>query len=98
MMDFDAAMQRYRQNFFNQYPPVNVKDLRPGMKIVVPDNPFESGGGDLYMEVTSLDTASHSSVIIHGKLTQEHVEMGAIGNEAAAQSFFDQVGLQPNGN
>jgi hypothetical protein len=95
-MDFEAGMEIYRQNFFKEYPPINVKDLRPGMKIVVPDNPFESAGGDLFMEVTRLSELSNSTPIIHGKLTQPHVEMGDVGDEVGAQSFFDQVGKQPD--
>ncbi len=95
-MDFEAGMEKYRQNFFNEYPPINVKDLRPGMKIVVPENPFESAGGDLFMEVSSLSELNNSTLVIHGKLTQPHVEMGAVGDEVGAQSFFDQVGKQPD--
>jgi hypothetical protein len=93
-MDFEAAMKKYRENFFSQYPPVNVSDLRPGMKIVVPEDPYEPGGGDLFMEVTSLDEPNGFMLGIRGKLTQPHLEGGDIGNEVVAQSPFEQVGMQ----
>jgi len=93
-MDFEAAMQKYRDNFFSQYPPVNVSDLRPGMKIVVPEDPYEPGAGDLFMEVTSLDEPNGFMIGIHGKLTQPHLEAGDVGNEVVAQSPWDQVGMQ----
>jgi hypothetical protein len=93
-MDFEAAMQKYRDNFFSQYPPVNVSDLRPGMKIVVPEDPYDCGTGDLFMEVISVDEPNGFRIGIHGKLTQTHPEAGEAGSEVVAQSPFDQVGMQ----
>jgi hypothetical protein len=93
-MDFEAAMQKYRENFFSQYPPVSVSDLRPGMKIVVPEDPYEPGAGDLFMEVTSVGEPNGFMVPIRGKLTQAHLEAGDVGNEVVAQSPWDQVGMQ----
>jgi hypothetical protein len=93
-MDFEAAMQKYRQNFFSQYPPVNVSDLRPGMKIVVPEDPYEPGAGDLFIEVTKLDEPNGFMTGIRGKLTQPHLEVGDVGNEVVAHSPWGQVGIQ----
>ena len=88
-------MEKYRQNFFAQYPPIQINELRPQMKIVVPDDPQDYGGGDLFMEVVELRKMSNGQMSIIGKLTHPHVEIGAIGSDVVAVSPFDAVGKQP---
>jgi hypothetical protein len=87
-------MERYRQNFFAEYKPIYIKDLLPGMKIVVPDDPLDYGGGDVFMEVTGLNKLSNGQLTIVGKLTHPHVEIGKVGNDVVAVSPFEQVGQQ----
>ena len=87
-------MEKYRQDFFAQYAPVSVSQLRPHMKIVVPDDPLDYGGGDLFMEVLETRVMSNGQLSIIGKLTHPHVEAGQIGADIVAVSPFDQVGQQ----
>jgi hypothetical protein len=87
-------MERYRQNFFAEHEPIYINDLQPGMKIIVPDDPLDYGGGDVFMEVTRLNVLSNGQISIVGKLTHVHVEIGKVGNDVVALSPFDQVGKQ----
>lgn len=87
-------MEKYRQDFFAQYPPVSASQLRPHMKIVVPDDPLDYGGGDLFMEVIETRVMSNGQLSIIGKLTHPHIEVGQIGADVVAVSPFDEVGQQ----
>lgn len=87
-------MEKYRQDFFGQYPPISMSQLRPNMKIVVPDDPLDYGGGDLFMEVIETRVMSNGQVSIVGKLTHPHTEIGAAGSDVVAVSPFDEVGRQ----
>jgi hypothetical protein len=87
-------MEKYRQDFFGQYPPISISQLRPHMKIVVPDNPLDYGGGDLFIEVIEIKAMSNGQMSIVGKLTHPHVEIGQVGADVVAVSPFDQVGQQ----
>jgi hypothetical protein len=91
-------MEKYRQDFFGQYPPINISQLRPEMKIVVPDDPLDYGGGDLFMEVIEIRVMSNGQQSIVGKLTHPHCNIGEVGADVVAVSpFGDQVGQQVNG-
>jgi hypothetical protein len=87
-------MEKYRQDFFGQYPPISMSQLRPNMKIVVPDDPLDYGGGDLFMEVIETRVMSNGQVSIVGKLTHPHGELGKVGSDVVAVSPFDEVGRQ----
>ena len=89
-------MEKYRQSFFDQYPPISISQLRSEMKIVVPDDPLDYGCGDLFMEVIETKTMSNGQQSIVGKLTHPHTEIGAAGADVVAVSPFDQVGQQEN--
>ena len=91
-------MEKYRQDFFDQYPPISISQLRPQMKIVVPDDPLDYGGGDLFMEVIETRAMSNGQLSIVGKLTHPHCNIGEVGADVVAVSpFGDQVGQQVNG-
>ena len=89
-------MKKYRQDFFGQYPPINTSQLSAHMKIVVPDDPLDYGGGDLFMEVIETRVMSNGQMSIVGKLTHPHTEIGKVGSNVVAVSPFDQVGQQVN--
>lgn len=89
-------MEQYRQKFFAEFPPISVSQLRPKMKIVVPDDPLDYGGGDLFMEVIETKKMTNGQLSIVGKLTHPHTEIGAAGSDVVAVSPFDQVGQQVN--
>ena len=72
-------MEQYRQKFFAEFPPISVSQLRPKMKIVVPDDPLDYGGGDLFMEVIETKKMTNGQLSIVGKLTHPHTEIGAAG-------------------
>lgn len=88
------AIEKYRENFFSQYPPISIHQLLPQMKIVVPDDPQDYGGGDLFMEVIEVKEMSNGQASIHGKLTHPHSTIGKIGADVVAVSPFEQVGKQ----
>jgi hypothetical protein len=90
------AMEKYRENFFSQYPPINIHQLCPHMKIVVPDDPQDYGGGDLFMEVIEIKEMSNGQASIVGKLTHAHSTIGPVGADVVAVSPFEQVGKQIN--
>lgn len=93
-MDTIAALERYRHEFFSRYSAICVDDLRPGMRVVVPDDPNDYGGGDLFVEVTRLNVLSNLQTSIVGKLTRAHPTVGDVGSDVVAVSPFEQVGRQ----
>jgi hypothetical protein len=88
------AIEKYRENFFSEFPPINIHELRPHMKIVVPDDPQDYGGGDLFMEVIEIKEMSNGQASIIGKLTHSHSTIGEVGTHVVAVSPFEQVGKQ----
>ena len=48
------------------------------MKIVVPEDPFEPGNGDLFMEVSRVGQLGPQITTIIGKLTHAHPEVAAL--------------------
>lgn len=85
-------MEKYRDEFFSRHAPILIRDLRPGMKIVVPDDPNDYGGGDVCMEVTGLKLLSNGQMSIVGRLTEPHPEIGQAGADVVALSPFEHVG------
>lgn len=88
------AIEKYRENFFSQYPPIAIHQLLPHMKIVVPDDPQDYGGGDLFMEVIEIKEMSNGQTSIIGKLTHSHSTIGTVGADVVAVSPFEHVGQQ----